>query len=301
MRHVFRLAACTLVLSAILMGTARAEEDPPAGQEDGRMRTVAYDPNQVFHLSSAVGATLVVTFGADETVTEVAVTDSKDLKASPARNYLFFKSMAPLASQPVIVLTTNADGVLHRYVFEVTTVDGPSLGNQASGIYYSVQFTYPADDAARARAAARARETAAAAEAAAREADDQLQRAHDQMETAAHDPFLGPRNWRYMAQGSRTLTPLQVWDNGFSTLFVFPGNVRVPSIFVINPDGREATANYAVKGDVVEVDGVARQWRLRDGHTVLCVFNEGFNAIGDDPGTGTTSPSVERITKAPSS
>jgi type IV secretion system protein VirB9 len=306
MKRFLRVAACAVFGSVALASIARAEENPPAGQEDSRMRTVAYDPNQVFHLSTAMGATLVLTFGTDETVTEVAVTDSKDLKASPARNYLFFKSMAPLSLQPVIVLTTSALGELRRYVFDVTTVDTPSMANQVPDIYYSVQFTYPADVAAQARAAAIARRSAEVARAAAWHSAYELERAHDRMEAEAHDPyaglrFPGPRNWRYTAQGSRSLTPLEVWDNGFSTLFVFPGNVRIPSIFVIDPAGREATANYAVKGNVVEVDGVARQWRLRDGNTVLCVFNQGFDAVGDDPGTGTTSPTVDRITTAPPS
>jgi type IV secretion system protein VirB9 len=88
-----------------------------------------------------------------------------------------------------------------------------------------------------------------------------------------------------------------VFDNGFSTVFRFPGNVRVPSLFVINPDGKEATANYAVKGDLVQTESVARQWRLRDGDTVLCIFNRGYDPVGENPQTGTTSPNVQRVTK----
>jgi type IV secretion system protein VirB9 len=117
------------------------------------------------------------------------------------------------------------------------------------------------------------------------------------MEAQARDPYSGPRNWRYLAQGDRSLLPLEVFDNGFSTVFRFPGNVRMPSLFVVNPDGKEATANYAVKGDLMQADAVARQWRLRDGNTVLCIFNEAYDAIGDNPGTGTISPDVDRVTK----
>jgi len=288
MRRLLLAALCAVV---VMPSLARAEEDPIAGRLDSRMRYIAYDPQQVFHLSTAVGATLVVGFAPDETVTQVAVTDSKDLKASPAKNFLFFKSRTALALQPVIVLTTNAQGRLRRYVFEVTTVDAP-LNDNAPGIYYSVQFTYPADVAAQKRAAA----LQWAKKHAADEAQHQLQEAHLRMEEESRDPFLGPRNWHYVAQGERSILPLEVWDNGFSTVFHFPGNVRVPSIYVINPDGKEATANYSVKGDLVQVDAVARQWRLRDGHTVLCVFNEAFNAIGANPGTGTVSPDVRRVT-----
>jgi type IV secretion system protein VirB9 len=292
-----RAVVLGLLCAGLLVSAARAEEDPSALPQDSRMRIIAYSPSQVFHLSTATGATMVVAFAEDETVTEVAVTDSKDLKASPAKNYLFFKAVAPLSLQPVIVLTTNPSGRLRRYVFEVTTVDAKSLADGAPGIYYSVQFTYPADEwAARRAAELAAAQRAATAEAAAA-ARYQLELAHNEMEAQARDPYSGPRNWRYVAQGDRSLLPLEVFDNGFSTVFRFPGNVRMPSLFVVNPDGKEATANYAVKGDLMQADAVARQWRLRDGNTVLCIFNEGYDAIGDNPGTGTISPDVDRVTK----
>jgi type IV secretion system protein VirB9 len=291
------LLGAMILIAAMSFGPAWAEEDPTPGRADARMRVIPYSPDQVFHLSTAVGATLVVGFADDETVTQVDVTDSKDLKASPAKNFLFFKPAAALALQPVIVLTTNPGGQLRRYVFEVTTVDARSLAADAAGVYYSVQFTYPQDEAERRRQAALANARKAAAAAEARAARAQLALAHDALEQQARDPFSGPRNWRYVAQGDRSLLPLEVFDNGFSTVFRFPGNVRVPSVFVVNPDGKEATANYAVKGDLVQADAVARQWRLRDGDTVLCIFNRGYDAVGDNPQTGTTSPHVQRVTK----
>jgi len=291
MRHVLLAVLC----SAVLVIPALAEQDPVPGQQDARMRYLAYNPLQVVHLSTAVGATLVVGFGAKESVTAVAVTDSKDLKAMPKGNFLFFKSQQALSLQPVIVLTSTEGGDMRRYVFEITTVPAANLAVDAPGIYYSVQFTYPADEAnrrhalwaaqaARSRSAARARETAA-----------QLQIAHEKMEQEARDPFSGDRNWHYIAQGDRSLLPLEVFDNGYSTVFRFPGNVRIPSVFVINPDGKEATPNYAVKGDLVQVDSVARGWRLRDGQTVLAVWNKAFDPVGKNPETQTTSRQVQRM------
>jgi type IV secretion system protein VirB9 len=97
------------------------------------------------------------------------------------------------------------------------------------------------------------------------------------------------------------LLPLEVFDNGYSTVFRFPGNVRIPSIFVINPDGKEATPNYAVKGDLVQAESVARGWRLRDGHTVLAIWNQAFDRVGRNPETQATSPNVQHVVKDPPS
>jgi type IV secretion system protein VirB9 len=286
-----------LLCAAVLASPAWAEQDPVPGEQDARMRYIAYDPDQVVHLSTAVGATLVVGFGAKETVTAVAVTDSKDLKAMPKGSFLSFKSQEILPLQPVIVLTSDQGGQMRRYVFEITTVPAASLGVDAPGIYYSVQFTYPAEEAERRRVLAAAQAAKNLAAWRAREAQHQLQLAHQKMEQEARDPFSGDRNWHYIAQGDRSLLPLEVFDNGYSTVFRFPGNVRIPSVFVINPDGKEATANYAVKGDLVQVDSVARGWRLRDGQTVLAVWNRAFDPVGKNPETQTTSPNVQRIIK----
>lgn len=188
---------------------------------------------------------------------------------------------------------------MRRYVFEITTVPAASLGVDAPGIYYSVQFTYPVQEAEQRRVLAAAQAAKDFAASQARKARYELQLAHQTMEERARDPFSGDRNWHYIGQGDRSLLPLEVFDNGYSTVFRFPGNVRIPSVFIINPDGKEATPNYAVKGDLVEVDSVARGWRLRDGQTVLAVWNQAFDPVGKNPETETTSPNVQRVVKDP--
>jgi type IV secretion system protein VirB9 len=289
-----------LLMASVLIRSVWADQVPASGVYDTRMRYIAYNPDQVVHLSTIIGATMVVTFAPDETVTSVAETDSLHLAAVPKGNYLFLKPSAPLTLQPIIVLTQRADDSLRRYVFEIETVNSPNTGNGADGVFYSVQFTYPQDAAA----AASARAVAEAAKVA-RLNEFALQRATQQAALALLDaqrtnPFIGPRNYKYVAQGDRGLTPLLVWDNGYSTVLQFAGNARIPAIFVINPDGKEATASYAVNGDTVQIGQTAREFRLRDGGTVLNIYNLGFDTVGGNPGTGTTSAAVSRVVDDPS-
>ena len=91
-----------------------------------------------------------------------------------------------------------------------------------------------------------------------------------------------------------------VWDDGQSTFFRFPGNMRIPAFFVINPDGKEAVADYTVNAQthIVTVHQTAPEFRLRDGDSVLCLTNHHYDPIGQNPGTGTTSPDVERVLRA---
>ncbi|MGO7733153.1 type IV secretion system protein VirB9 [Rhizobium leguminosarum] len=283
-RYVF-VAAIILGVS----GHSHAEQRPVAGGHDPRMRYINYDPEQVVNLSSAVGATLVVTFAQGETVTAVAVSNSNDLAAMPRENYLFLKSKEPLPPQPVVVLTAGPQG-LRRYVFSIVTTPMDSLDVGQSNLYYSVQFKYPADEAA---ARFRAQQEQAAER---RARGDQMaaRRALDALGRPDTSPAL---NWRYMAQGDRSLAPVAVYDNGRTTFFRFPGRSRLPAIFSIGADGEETSVNFSLKGDILEIASVERGWRLRDGNTVLCVWNSSFDAIGVATPTGTISANVERVVK----
>lgn len=297
--------AFTLVLLVGLAGMAAArgayaDQTPDSGRYDSRMRYVAYNSGQVVHLSTIVGATMVVSFAPGETVTSVAETDSLHLAAVPKGNYLFLKPSAALKLQPIIVLTQRQDGALRRYVFEIETVDTPTTAEGATGVFYSVQFTYPGDEAreAAARAAADARKVEALNLLALQRATQTAAQSAFQNEQS--NPYAGQRNYKYVAQGDHSLAPLAVWDNGYSTLLQFAGNARIPSIFVIDPDGKEATASYSVNGDIVQLDQTSREWRLRDGGTVLNIYNLGYQSVGGNPETGTTSPDVSRIVVPPS-
>ena len=111
--------------------------------------------------------------------------------------------------QPIIVLTQLPNGHLRRYVFEIETVKDPSTADGTAGVFYSVQFTYPLQEAkaAEAKAAAEAAATAKLnAEAAARAKaaiTDSL------MSSVRTDPFVGPRNYKYVAQGIALLPRCQ--------------------------------------------------------------------------------------------
>lgn len=286
---------CFMTLAWLLFFAVgvRAEDTPTAGKLDPRMRSLAYDPDQVVRLSTAVGATLVIRFGSSETVTAVAVSNSKDLAALPRGNYLFFKASQILPSQPVIVLTAS-DAGMRRYVFSISTKAMSRLDQEQPDLYYSVQFSYPDDEAAARRKEA---EQKAATRRGRAEVEYQ-QRTLEVLKRPAANPASD--NWHYVAQGDRSLLPIEVFDNGFTTVFRFPGNVRIPSIYTINPDGKEATANYSVKGDYLEVSVVSREWRLRDGSTVLCIWNAAYNPVGRKPDTGTVRPDVRRVLRGAS-
>lgn len=90
-----------------------------------------------------------------------------------------------------------------------------------------------------------------------------------------------------------------VWDDGSSTYFRFPGNARLPTFYVVNPDGKEAVTDYTVDpaSNMVVIHQTARQFKLRDGNQVACIVNHAWNPVGYSTGTGTTNPNIAREPK----
>ncbi|PRA81784.1 hypothetical protein CQ054_20095 [Ochrobactrum sp. MYb29] len=103
--------------------------------------------------------------------------------------------------------------------------------------------------------------------------------------------------WQYSAQGSASIEPSSVYDNGKMTTFTFDGNAEIPAIYIQNSDGTESLVPKSVDGNMVMVHALSRKFTLRRGKDTLCVFNEAFSPQGINPETSTTSPSVERVVR----
>lgn len=259
---------------------AAALQQPAAGQRDARVRTVAYDPANVVKINGVIRASTQIVFADDEEIAHVAIGDTIAWEVAPAGSILFLKPREKHPPTNLQVVTTRADGRKRSYQFELSIAES----SLAEG-YFVVRFAYPGDEIERRRldAAARGAEREGA----------MIEQAFD----ASRE--YGARNWRFSAQGSIDLEPEAVFDDGKETSFRFAGNREVPAIYLIASDGSETLAPKDVRGEVVVVHATAREFRLRKGGDVLCVYNEAFDPVGVNPGTNTMSPSVARLPKAP--
>ncbi len=318
----FKLNVLAGVALIALATPADALQQPTPGKADSRIRYVTYDPANVVEIWSAPGAVITIEFAEGETVVNVAASDSHTLNSAPRDNFLFFKPKGCMVPEPVTVLTRNAAGKMRRYNLQVETkphicpnptspIVAASTGGdtptptganlkyissenalaQGADVSYAVVYKYPGDERA-------AREKAEAQQAAREEKERAATLLTQQ--PLSRTGFNGTaRNYRYMARGNGGLIPSSTHDDGMTTVMVFPAMQRVPAVLRINPDGKEATVNFSVHdSNTLIVDGTAQLWRLRDGGTVMEIYNFGYNAYGQTPDTGTTSPDVRRILKA---
>ena len=257
-----RLAGVGLAL-LLLAHAAQAEQTPRSGGRDARVRVVSYHPMDVIRVTASPTHSTQILFAEGEEISQVAIGDAENWLAQPAGNALFLKPTAPRASSNMQVVTRTANGTARSYQFVLA--EGPPI--------FALHVT-PREDRRASADAERAREA-----------------------RLAQAWAEGPRNWRYVAQGSGLLEPLEVSDNGRFTAFRFPGAMRLPAIFTVAPDGSETIVSYTVVGDHVVVPRTAKEFLLRDGREVLRVVNQGFDPIGRDPGTGTGLPDLVRVVR----
>ena len=236
-----------MIVAALWAGawpaTAQVAAGYRVGFPDPRIRTIFYDPDRVVRLDAYAGYQMMIQFGADERVENVAIGDGSGWQVTPNKDasLIFLKPLETAARTNMTVVTDH-----RSYLFEL---DAHGAGAAREGaLTYVVRFTYPPPPA-----------------------------------VAAVTPPAAPapperRNTAYTYTGSRELLPSIVFDDGRFTYFKWPAETPTPAVFAVAPDGQESLINYTWRDGYEAVEQVAPRFMLRDGKVVTTVINEGWRA-----------------------
>lgn len=230
------LAQCPLAL---------AESRPQSVKTDERIRTVPFQKDNIVYLAGMMGVSTMIVFNDDEQIATVAMGDSVAWQAVPdqSKRFLFIKPLEPGA-------LTNMNVVTSKRVYNFM-LSGAKPGNTREAVI-KLRFAYP-EDLVDASLLAVAKQNAAM----------------PNVRAALANP--GRLNYDYGYKGAVDNRPASMFDDGTKTFFQFSGDV--PAFFSVKSDGSETLVNYRREGDYIVVDKVARQWSLRAGNIVTCVFN----------------------------
>ena len=235
-----------LALMLALTGSAPvfAAQNPVPGVVDPRIRTVAYDPDEVVRLQGWFGYQMMIEFAPDERIENVSIGDALGWQVTPNKkaNLLFLKPIDRTAATNMTVVTDK-----RRYAFELTVA--PDRARQAE-MAYVIRFRYP-----------QAGPTTVV-----------------DLPPPPVEPVLPPETWNfaYTITGSKASAPATVFDDGKSTYFAWQPTSATPGIFAIGADGKESLVNYAVKGRYTVVDQLAPRFMLRSGKEVTTVTNTAY-------------------------
>jgi type IV secretion system protein VirB9 len=277
---------------------------PPPGAADRHIRTVAYDQFNRTVLVGEIGRETTVTFAQNERIGRVVFgqpeaelwdgPDPKDIKEQPLQNNLPLWPLK-IGATNMQVTTSLPDGSQRIYQFALFAKAPDTDGQDDPDVTFGLIFTYPEAVKQEAAAAWKAKKEAAGAASSKATAKARL----------AVDVFYGERNWSYVARPNKAWVA-QAWpkpevsDNGQLTAFLFKGNVAEPAIYIADnpecgPGGVERLAPFADQSGMKIVQTTAQHFRLRLGDAVMEVCNRAWDSgVGQNPGTGTTSPNVTR-------
>lgn len=264
------------------MAAAQAAEVPRPGELDYRVRTTNFYEGQVYKITGFFGFHAIVLFSQDEIIQKVSGYESGWNIESLGNKVLISPKLVDADSNLTVV--TNR----HVYFFDLSVKQFPKgkYASQAGDFEqtYGLRFRYPEDEA---RAAA-ARADVERAEARLREAN-----------TAANNKT---KHWNYTYMGAEALKPYEVWDDGTFTYFKFYAQQDLPTFFVVNDDGSESVVNKGMErdGDTVVVQRVGKEFRLRMGKSVVCIYNDNPAIFTPTVPTQTSSEQVQRVIKGES-
>ena len=260
------ICLCILLQQSVGSPSARAEIVPARGSLDGRIRSAAYDGDQVYRLRGFVGYQIDLEFEPGETFVGLGAGDMEGLAYFGQGNHLFLKPKAAGVATNLTVLTNR-----RHYQFDYAVLPQHPVAGDPN-VIYALRFTYP-------EAPSRALQDAAE-----RQIDSELLNASYQRR----------QNFDYWYCGDPTLRPVLASDDGVQTRMRFAANSDMPAIFVRGDDDSESLLNYSMENGDVIIHRVARRFIVRRGNLVGCVANKGFGGGGLRLDSGTVDPGVER-------
>jgi len=243
-----------------MLALAAAAVAARADDEEGPIRSVLYDPNEVVTLESAVGVVLDIVVEPDETYVTHAFGDGRAWDFAVKANHYFLKPTALEADSNLTLVTDRRS----YHFFLRLRKDGkdPTL---------EVVFRYPE----------KGRKAADAA------------KVDEAFSAQPKEP-----NLHYSMSGDMNIAPVNVWDDRTFTYFKFPGNRDIPAVYMVDAQGEESIVNRHSTGtanDIVVVHKVAAHWVLRLGQSALGVWNDAYDDGGRRNTTRTASPDVARV------
>jgi type IV secretion system protein VirB9 len=85
---------------------------------------------------------------------------------------------------------------------------------------------------------------------------------------------LSSYNFNYQYTGEKIIAPTKVFDDGIFTYLEFSSqNSEAPAIYSVDSEGFESLVNYRIAGKYMIVEKVSSQFTLRNGNSIVCVYN----------------------------
>ena len=252
---------------------------------DSRIKTLVYNPNEVYQLKFHYGYQSYIEFAEDEEIEMISIGESFAWRLTPAGKRLFVRPLEVAAHTNMTIITNK-----RTYQFDIRS--GEYNGRADEELVYIVRFYYPeiggilpipsqlsAPNCQPAPLPVVPRIIA--------KTPSPPARVNETLPVElSGNPDGGKLNFEYSFAGkSANIEPTKIYDNSKETFFQFKdGNLHIPSISAVDIFGGEKAVSYAIRDDYVVIPMVGTQFTLRLGDSLICVFNNQFVRTPTRPG-----------------
>lgn len=261
MPRFVRLCA-TALLGILVVSSAQAQPITT----DSRIKTLVYDPNEVFAITTHYGYQSNIEFGYKETIQTISVGDRVGWQISPAGQRLFIRAQEENAHTNMTVITN-----LRAYQFDLRSSAADEVFD-SDALTYVVRFFYPDDRAYAGRTPPGGYTPTMPPPA--------LAASSQAVPPVGGSPVVTPAfNYHYTYSGPATAAPLKIFDDGKRTYFKFPPGA-LPQISVVSATGETlAIATEPTTDGLLAVNAVAPRFRVDQAGQQVFVYNDTSGAI----------------------
>ncbi|MBM3590022.1 MAG: hypothetical protein FJX30_01410 [Alphaproteobacteria bacterium] len=251
---------------------------------DSRIRTLVYNPNEVYELKFYYNYQSFIEFSNDEEIEMISVGEAFAWRLTPAGKRLFIRPLE-------ISAHTNMTIITNRRIYHFDIRSDEFTGKADEDLVYTVRFFYPQigqplpipPQLAVPNVALRPRAKEISAKPALlNEITGVINTPIPKTRVDEKIPGVIERNpenlalnfdYRFSGE-SDNIMPLKVYDDSNETHFQFANdNLVIPTISVVDINGNETPVTYTIRDRYVVVPIVARQFTLRLAESMLCIYN----------------------------
>ncbi len=239
------------IFSLISVNKAEALQVSRPLPGDSRLRVITFNPNTIHLYTGFYEYQASILFGEKEEIKTISMGNPAGWQLVPSGRRLFLKPIAkdPENARTNVLIITNKR--TYHFIFQAAEVGEKGIDDP--DLVWETSFVYPD------------------------ETDGVIQDASRPSGPDLSEP--DKYNFNYTISGSQFIAPLRIFDDKKFTYFQFAkDNADVPAFFLVDGNGHESLINYRIEGDYVVIERVGKQFTLRHGPDITCVFNEGIPA-----------------------
>jgi type IV secretion system protein VirB9 len=245
---------------------------------DSRIRTLVYNPNEVYELKFFYNYQSFIEFSEDEEIEMISIGEAFAWRLTPAGKRLFVRPLEIAAHTNMTIITNK-----RTYHFDIRSDE--FSGKADEDLIYTVRFFYPQigqplpippqlavpNVAAKPLISKPIIKTPIPGANVTEKLPGIIER----------NPEGAELNFEYSLAGkSDNIVPLKVYDDGNETFFQFANdNLVIPSISAVDVSGNEQTLTYIIRDNYVVLPVTARQFTLRLADSLLCIYNNNLLTI----------------------